>query len=573
MNNDISIDELYDENQILDSHMNQIKLGDRGTTYALFDTLPETITFFSASGHRELLIKRERNQFLIFYSVTRRNCQLSNLNIFQSLREKCKKKYGNKVKLVLVTGILRCNFHDENWSWHFEDSLFLFKQYNCVFQKAYTIEGITFVDSNGVIKYIIPQFGHSPLIEEEIMYYIDLLVNTNNIITLFPEKLFLQYKKELLEIIHIFDQKMNTFNLMLFTYYYAKEDLYFFQLEITLDNFQGKQDCINNIPLIKEYLQKYIDLGIIVRALFMYKPPITLTLNKQCNRCKCSIDTTKEYSYVCVKCKNKQYCNKCIHFFDSFKKFGSQLTILKEIEEYNTYLNNGIIDDLPCEHHHLLMIVSPLEEKEKKDIITLNIEIPTYVEYTPSNRDSTKCRYCYYYFPDEYIRDSVQQYTDYELSPDNSLYEYYSERRQPYALHHFQRGCGNYSPLFSGFNTDDEFYYSCWECMIYTSTFIKLKDTELYEDTFLRHYYCNSVYEKDKEIELLRPNKELKEIIEEHKHFNNYDGRLKNLEKNKDRCFKKSRYLLIIQNKGIQLSCKGYFIPIFLPSTHQKKSD
>ena len=343
--------------------------------------------------------------------------QLSNLNVFQSIREKCKKKYGNKVKLVLVTDINKCYFDDDYWSRNFEDSLFLFKQYHCVFQKQFIIAGITFVDSNGVIKYIIPQLGDSPLIEEEIMYYIDLLVNTNNIITLFPENLMFQYKKELLDIINMFNRQVKTYEFQLVNYYYAKEDLYYFLIEITADNFQGKQDFINNIPLIKNYLQKYIDLGIIVRALIMYKPPITLILNKQCYRCKCSIDTTKEYSYVCVKCKNKQYCNKCIHFFDSFKKFGSQLTILKEIEEYNTYLNNGIIDDLPCEHHHLLMIFSPLEEKEKADIITLNIEIPTYVEYTPSNRDSNKCWYCEFYFPDEYIRDSVQKYTDYRCFP------------------------------------------------------------------------------------------------------------------------------------------------------------
>ena len=179
------------------------------------------------------------------------------------------------------------------------------------------------------------------------------------------------------------------------------------------------------------------------------------------------------------------------------------------------------------------------------------------------------------YFPDEYIRDSVQKYTDYKVSPDNSLNEYYSSRRQPYALHHFQRGCGNYSPLFSYFNTDDQFYYFCWECMVYTSTFIKLKETEMYGNTFLRHYYCNSVYEKDKVIdfEYFYPNEELKEIIEEHKHYTNFLGRLDTLKKDKDICFSNSRYLLIIQNKGIQLSCKGYFIPIFLPSTHQKKSD
>ena len=271
---------LINENRILDSHVNKIILGDKGTTYALFDTLPETITFFSASGHRELLIKRERNQFLIFYSVKRMIYQLSNLNVFQSIREKCKKKYGNKVKLVLVTDINKCYFDDDYWSRNFEDSLFLFKQYHCVFQKQCIIPGITFVDSNGVIKYIIPQLGDSPLIEEEIMYYIDLLVNTNNIITLFPENLMFQYKKELLDIINMFNRQVKTYEFQLVNYYYAKEDLYYFLIEITADGFQGKQDFINNIPLIKNYLQKYIDLGIIMRALFMYKPPITLILKQ-----------------------------------------------------------------------------------------------------------------------------------------------------------------------------------------------------------------------------------------------------------------------------------------------------
>ena len=52
--------------------------------------------------------------------------------------------------------------------------------------------------------------------------------------------------------------------------------------------------------------------------------------------------------------------------------------------------------------------------------------------------------------------------------------------------------------------------------MVYTSTFIKLKETEMYGNTFLRQYYCNSVYEKDKVIDFghFHPNEELKEIIE-----------------------------------------------------------
>ena len=108
--------------------------------------------------------------------------------------------------------------------------------------------------------------------------------------------------------------------------------------------------------------------------------------------------------------------------------------MLKEIEEFNTYLNNDIIDDLPCASHHLLMFIPPDIDSDFMD--KHSFSIPTYIEYSSHSRGNNKCSLCnilscdkpypiknpHYRDDDYYDEDKVEPIYFRELSVDNSLY-------------------------------------------------------------------------------------------------------------------------------------------------------
>ena len=82
------------------------------------------------------------------------------------------------------------------------------------------------------------------------------------------------------------------------------------------------------------------------------------------------------------------------------------MTILNEIEDYNEYINNNIIDDLPCESNHLLMFIPP--EIDKDFFIKNSYSIPTYLEYCSSSRYNNKCNFCNELGPDiQYDAESL----------------------------------------------------------------------------------------------------------------------------------------------------------------------
>ena len=179
-------------------------------------------------------------------------------------------------------------------------------------------------------------------------------------------------------------------------------------------------------------MKKYIDIGVKVESNLKYKSSIViLNLSNKCYRCKTIIDPSTEYSYLCIKCKNKQYCNQCINFFNSFKKFGSQLTILNEIEDYNEYINNNIIDDLPCESNHLLMFIPP-DTNKKKDETTIIQYNNLYVclRYSSHNRNRKLCDLCNFLSPDLIENQEHDIKDNFELSVDNSLYLLYRRRKR-----------------------------------------------------------------------------------------------------------------------------------------------
>ena len=356
--------------------------------------------------------------------------------------------------------------------------MFLFDTYNCVFEYHNIFNGLAIIDSQGELQLTKRSYQFD---EKEILSYIEVLVHNKRIFELFTKEEIDTISNEINEFTKTNKIELNC------NYVPTPYDDYKSTLGIHIYQNQLEGEKVkSNIEVFNQCLQKYCDMGIKIKYHFSYKDNKELFPTYQCYRCKHIIDRSTEYSYLCIKCKNKQYCNKCIKFFDSYKKFGSQLTILKEIEDYNTYINNNIIDDLPCESYHLLMFIPPKENIKKDNSINYH-KLPTYLRYTAPNRNNILCDVCQILAPDKewkYPYPEPEEEDDFELSIDNSLYYYYRIKRKRYQLHHYRRTVGNYSPLF--YCIDCGRYFD-WECFLQFNSYIQL-------DTFCLEQYSKYNY-------------------------------------------------------------------------------
>ena len=463
-----------------------IFLGEEYNKIELFETASNTFTFYSPSNHKLLTIQREENQILILYSVNLYYYDINKLNSFKKIKEYSKKKYNNKIKFVLIATFVSSDRYlcdNQEKLLFLDDRMFLFDNYECLFQYRYddNYDKLVIIDQKGEVQ-LIEYFDY--LDEKKIINFFELLLNEKRIWNLFNQVEINSLVKEI--------KKFNQSKVkkLIFSYYtvqYKTTDKYCLLIEIR----KNQESAKNDIEELNHFLQKYCNLGVSVKYCFPEKAyPIELIQTKQCYRCKKIIDQLTEYSYLCIKCKNKQYCNQCINFFNSFKKFGSQLTILKEIEDYNEYINNNIIDDLPCESYHLLMFIPPDTNKKKDEttIIKYN-DLSVCLSYFSPNRSRQLCDVCGLLSPD-LIQEQVEIRNDnYELSIDNSLYSYYCtlERHQ---LNHIKRTSGNYSPLF--YCVDCKKYFD-WECFLQFNNYVNIG--EFYSKETLRYNFLKPTFQ------------------------------------------------------------------------------
>lgn len=496
-------------------------IGKKNTKYYLFEKVPNKLIFYSPSGHREFNVIREEGQIHILYFVVMDFFSLYNLEKMKRIKQKCKEKYSNKVKITFVAVTFRLyDFHpDEKEHFHnFEESIFLFEKYNCVFQNK-AEQGLVYIDSNGIIQYIngINGFQLSKYIDEkDIMIKIDLLINNKPLIRKFTKEEFTKWNNEVNNFCnnceYNFDEVFSGLNF--FQHVYQDEDQYFTNMHINFDYIKDRNKTNEALNVLSSFFQKYIDDGVIVSPYMRYKEKkLNLKINNMCYKCKKVIDRKKEYSYLCIKCTNegviKQYCENCVRFFDSFKKFGSQLTILNDIEEYNKYLNNHTLDDKPCNNEHLLLFLPRLSQFvdngqtkyqdvyiDEKDI-SFFTDLPTYLEYSPPTRINIKCFVCDQL--SNYISTENVKNIDYKnVSFDNSLYGYYTQDGNYNEMRHIQRTVGTYAPIF--YCPLCRGYFD-WECFYRFNRYIYLRDDEYFDYQFLRHNYENEKYEKNEIFE------------------------------------------------------------------------
>ena len=535
--------------------------------FELFDNNYFMLT--SVNHYHKIKCERENNQYLVLYMIDASSFSLTRVIQFEEIKKKCSLLYGNKVKLMLTA---TSSFGD------YETEIFLNSQYDCLFFLYSFIdkkEKLVFIDNNGIIQLISPinQKGAQELqsIDEKyIINNIEKMINSQPLIIGFTKKEVNQYYNEMEKIINSNELEIKNCVIKYLTCEVPGKDITLINIELSFNEISD--NTIKLYQLIIEKLNKYIQLGITIETNLHRKPnKLKLTLTYQCYRCKHIIDRSTEYSYLCIKCKNKQYCNKCIKFFDSYKKFGSQLTILKEIEDYNTYINNNIIDDLPCESYHLLMFIPP--EMDNTLLQKYSYSIPTYVEYTSPSRHNNKCDFCYELFGDEKYKPNLSYEYDFDeygdevlsskyndISPDNSLNFLYDEISDKYKLHHYKNVSG-YCPVFYCLVCKK---YFDWECFIRFNTYIQLNKEDYYNDQYLRYNYDNNIYNKGFSEVKDNPNskKENKEV-EDFLNMINYSDYKKEtvqiLSKNgeirkKEYTHRYNHPYIIIQAKGIKIS-------------------
>ena len=169
------------------------------------------------------------------------------------------------------------------------------------------------------------------------------------------------------------------------------------------------------------------------------------------------------------------------------------MTILNEIEDYNEYINNNIIDDLPCESNHLLMFIPP-DTNKKKDETTIIQYNNLYVclRYSSHNRNRKLCDVCNFLSPDLIENQEHDIKDNFELSVDNSLYLLYRRPVERHRLNHKKRTSGNYSPLF--FCVDCKNYFD-WECFLQFNNYVNIKD--FYWKETLRYNFLKPTFQDE----------------------------------------------------------------------------
>ena len=465
----------------------------------LFETCPSELLLSVADENVKTKIKREREQILLIYEVNLFHYSMENINIFEKIKKKISQKYGQSVKVIMIALMNNKSL---------EDQLYLASQHECLFDwnNQTDINKLVYIDKNGVVQLITSEKGKngffmSKLLDEvEILHNIDNLVNNKRLLGLFSEKEINAIINQINEIGNEINLVQNEIKIAIEVSKY-KEDNYIIAVYIS---FPYKSKEITYSYLMKQ-LEEIRKKGIIVKCINSYKSKqLLLKCSNKCYRCNHTIDPLTEYSYLCIKCKNKQYCKNCIKFFESFKKFGSQITILKEIEEFNTYLNNDIIDDLPCASHHLLMFIPPYIDSDFMD--KYSFSIPTYIEYSSPSRGNNKCSLCdllscdkseeitypnhnFYYYNREEDDEVLDEIVYRELSVDNSLLNFYMYREH-YQLTHARITTG-YCPIFYCLVCHR---YIDWECFIRFNAIVQLNKEEIFDCQYIRHNYDTDDY-------------------------------------------------------------------------------
>ena len=239
----------------------------------------------------------------------------------------------------------------------YETEIFLNSQFDCLFFSVSfndRKETLVFIDNNGIIQLISPinkkgAQKFQSIDEKYIINNIEKMINDQPLIIGFTKKEVNKYYNKIEKIINSNELEIKNCVIKYLTCEVPGKDITLINIELSFNEITD--NTIKLYQLIIEKLNKYIQLGITIETNLHRKPSkLKLILTYQCYRCKHIIDPSTEYSYLCIKCKNKQYCNKCIKFFDSYKKFGFQLTILKEIENYNTYINIISLMIFPVNH-------------------------------------------------------------------------------------------------------------------------------------------------------------------------------------------------------------------------------
>ena len=573
------------------------KIGKDITKYYLFEKVPNTINFFSPSYHHELKVIREEGQILIFFFNLVNFYSIYNLEKMKTLREKCKEKYSNKVKIVYV-GITFCELYydydnEKEHFTNFEECLFLYEKYQCVFQTKGG-KGLIYIDSNGVIQLIegMNGFRSSKYIDEkDIMTKIDLLVNNKPLIRIFNKEEYDKWNKELINFCstcqYDFEEVFSGLKIIQHVLKGDEKDTYFNTVFINVDYVKDPNKVNEALRVLSSFFQKYIDDGVNVSTAIRYKKnKLSLKRNDICYKCKKAIDPSLNYSYLCIKCTNegviKQYCSHCVSYFNTFKTFGPQMTLLNDIEEYNKYLNNHTLDDKPCNNAHLLLFIPQKEQfvengnsnyqdvfNDEKDI-SFFTDLPTYLEYSSPSRSNQKCLACGQL--SKYESESSSRVIDYRsYSFDNSLYDYYTNDGLYREMRHLQRTLGNYTPNF--YCPICRLYFD-WECFVRMNLYIRIQEHELFDYQYFRHDYEKDYIDKNEYFEYGKSSSCFGFFDEETINaIHENEGLTKESIENIKDCYRKRKIeiahithkvwhpCIIIQGKGVRLTYSDFEFP------------
>ena len=450
-----------------------------------------------------------------------------------------------------------------------------------------------YIDSNGIIHLINKKNSlcRSKYIDEkDIISKIELLLDNKPIIRKFNKQELDNWNKEFIDFCnnnkYNFEEVLFGFTIKEYIFQIKEDESYFINVFVIYEHILNRSKINEVMEQLSYFFKKYIDQGVLVTFNVFYKEnKLTLKLNNICYKCKIVIDRKTRYSYLCIKCTNegvvKQYCERCVRFFDSFKKFGSQLTILNDIEEYNKYLNNHTLDDKPCNNEHLLLFLPIIRKviengsteyqinNDEKDI-SFFTDLPTYLEYTSPSRHNQQCDACYVL--SDYERKSDSYDADYNYASfDNSLFDYYTQDGLYNEMRHLQRTTGTYTPLFYCVVCN---LYLDWECFSRFHRYIGLYEHEFYDYQYLRHNYENKHYKENElfrggytNVILGKPDDEIEKFIVTKEGLTEESIKIINESQKTgeiqicSKLHKAWHPSIIIQGKGVRLSYRDFVFP------------